>query len=649
MKLQGSGRLVRITAVGAALTAATLPMTVRASAAPAPSTVTASPAGSMRAPIGQAPTPPMGWASWNAFGVNITEARVLASAQALLDTGLAKAGYRRVNVDDGWWLKRRQSDGRLQVRTNLFPSAAVGGAAVTSLRPFTDRIHAMGLKPGIYSDIGRNACSQGWTPDNPNLPEGTVAEREVGLYGHARQDITLFFKAWNFDYIKVDGCGLSAFGADKPLVRSGRYREFTPLVVDANFNQTDIAKVRALYEEVRDALAAVRPAGNYVYSLCLWGAANVRSWGGRVGTMWRTSNDIDPTWGRMLHNFDTVSTRELYAGPGRWNDPDMLEVGNGFFDADHLTQARTHMSLWAIEAAPLIIGTDLAKASRAVLDVLRAPEVIAVDQDPAGNQGVLAYTDDERQIIVKTLADGRKAVALFNRTAMPTAVTLTAAHLKMADGAPIALRDLWARHDLPAMTGPREFKLAPFETVLLSAAGRSTLPTGYYLSDRPGRIEVIADGLPALEADPIIHRMIDPYHPSTTSDGNRPSYAGWGAPRADATPYNETIRVANVPYRYGLGAVANSRIAVGVPLGAQRFEAMVGVDDSTRGKTADVVFELWGNGRLIALSSPRRFGQTAERLMANIAGIGELQLVTRQSGADPSGNVVVAWGAAQIG
>ena len=159
-------------------------------------------------PIGNAPTPPMGWSSWNAFRVDITEQKVLDSAQVIVDSGLAQAGYRSINVDDGWWLKRRTSDGRLQVRTGLFPSAATGKDS--SLRPFTDRIHAMGLRAGLYTDIGRNACSQAYDADSPNLPEGTPAEREVGLMGFVEQDIALFFREWNFDYLKVDGCGLSS-------------------------------------------------------------------------------------------------------------------------------------------------------------------------------------------------------------------------------------------------------------------------------------------------------------------------------------------------------------------------------------------------------------------------------------------------------
>ena len=600
-------------------------------------------------PVGSAPTPPMGWNSWNAFGVDITEAKVMAAAEAIKASGLQAAGYTNINIDDGWWRKRRLADGRMQIRTNLFPSAATGGVQETSFRPFTDRLHAMGFKAGIYTDIGYNACSQAWASDNPNLPEGTQAEREVGLHGHVAQDMALYFGAWNFDTVKVDACGLAHYGPSRSVVRDGTYRAFGPIVADAVPNRTDIPKVMALYREARDALRRVRPKDDFILSLCNWGAANVRAWGQDYGTTWRTSNDIDATWGRMLHNFDSVSTRELYAGPGRWNDPDMLEVGNGAFDAGHLTEARAHMSLWSIMAAPLIIGTDLGKTSPAILAVLGNREVIAVNQDAEGDQGVLAYTDSERAIIVKTLGDGRgrKAVVLFNRTAAPTDITLTAQHLKLRGDQPIALRDLWAQADLAPLGGQRVFHLAPHEAIMLTAAGSPLLAGGRYLSDMPARIHVAADGIRVLEPDPVIHRPVDPYNPSTTSSGNRPAYAGWGGPRADATPYDQTLAIAGATFRSGLGTLANAHLEVKAQGQFQRFAAQVGVDDSTRGRRAAVRFEVYGDGRLLAASRPMRFGMAAEPISAPVAGVKVVELIARQIGTD-AGNVVATWAEARF-
>lgn len=599
-------------------------------------------------PVGSAATPPMGWNSWNSFGTNVDEAKVIGAAEAIVRSGLAERGYRYINIDDGWWLNRRASDGRMIVRTAIFPSARIGGSEETSFRPFTDRLHAMGLKAGIYSDIGYNACSQAWAPDNPNLPEGSQAEREVGLRGHVRQDLKLYFQDWAFDYIKVDACGLSAFGPNGPGGKQGKFRIVTPLVVDQKVNRTDIPAVRGLYGEVRDALRALRPNGDFVLSLCNWGSANVRSWGKDIGTMWRTSNDIAPSWTRMLHAFDSVATRELYAGPGHWNDPDMLEVGNGDFDENHLAQARAHFSLWAIEAAPLLIGYDLRKAPQPILDILGNAEVIAVNQDTAGNQGVLAHAGADYQIVVKTLSvRGEKAVALFNRTSEPAKVQLNAAHLKMAADRPIAVRDLWAHQDLGTFTGSRMVALEPHEVVFLRVSGTPLLSAGYYLSEMTGRINVAEDGILALEADPTIHRMVDPYAPSTSSDGSRPLYAGWGGPRADSTPYDETLEIAGAPFRSGIGALANSRLEIKANGQFTRFTAQVGIDDSTRGKSAPVRFEIYGDGKLLAVSAPVRFGHAAVPISARLSGVRVVEVIARQLGPT-EGNVVVTWANAAL-
>lgn len=598
--------------------------------------------------VGDAPTPPMGWNSWNSFGTNVDEAKVLGAAQAIVTSGLAARGYRFINIDDGWWLKRRTTDGRMIVRTAIFPSASGDGVHDTTFRPLTDRLHAMGLKAGIYSDIGRNACSQAYPGGNPNLPEGSVEEREVGLYGHVAQDLGLYFREWGFDYIKVDACGLSAYGTNGPGGQLGLYRAFPPLIVDHKINRTNTPAVRSLYSDVRDTLRKLRPDGDFVLSLCNWGSANVRSWGKDVGTMWRTSNDIAPSWTRMLHSFDSVATRELYAGPGRWNDPDMLEIGNGDFDEGHLVQARTHMSLWAIEASPLLIGYDLRKAPQPILDILGNAEAIAVNQDKSGNQGVLAHTGSDYQIIVKTLAiRGHKAVVLFNRTSEPAEIQLNAAHLKMAADRPIAARDLWTHQDVGSFTGSRKVTLQPHEAALLQVSGTPLLSAGTYLSEMTGRINVAEDGIPALEADPTIHRMVDPYAPSTSSDGSRPVYAGWGGPRADSTPYDETLEIAGTAFRTGIGALANSRLEVRADGQFTRFTALVGIDDSTRGKSAPVRFEIYGDGKRLAASPPMRFGDPAFPVEATVTGVKVVEIIARQL-KPAEGNVVITWANAAL-
>ena len=364
---------------------------------------------------GKAATPPMGWNSWNAFYHDVDEAKVLASAQVLLDSGLAQAGYRSINIDDGWWLNRDAASGRMVIRSDKFPSAALPDGT-TSFRPLTDQLHAMGLRAGIYSDIGRNSCGQTFGHGNPNNPQGTREEREVGLHGHVDQDIALYFGEWGFDYIKVDGCGIRGMGEDNPRVQDGTYRAFAPLIDFDSIARTDIAAVQALFGQVGEALARHNPDGDFVYSLCIWGAADVRSWFASYGNLSRSSEDIAPGWGRLLHNFDSAARRALYAQPGNWNDPDMLFIGTGDFDSAHMTEARSHMALWAMLSAPLIIGYDLRQASPEQLALLGNEDLIAINQDPAGNQAVLAYDTDEVQILAKTLDDRSKAVALFNRT-----------------------------------------------------------------------------------------------------------------------------------------------------------------------------------------------------------------------------------------
>lgn len=592
---------------------------------------------------GTAPLPPMGWNSWNAFNSDIDEDKVMASAKALIDTGLAAKGYRYVDIDDGWWLKRRTGDGHLIIRSARFPSAVTADGS-TSFRPLTDRLHAMGLKAGIYSDIGRNSCGQAYTANFANQPEGTVAEREVGLYGHTAQDIALLMGEWNFDLIKVDGCGIRAMTPANPLVASGQYRALGPLVDYDTLPRTDIKAVRGLYEEVAQALAKTRPAHDYVFSLCLWGSADVRSWARFVGQMSRTSEDISPNWERMLHNFDSAARRELYAHPNSWNDPDMLYVGTGAFDTDHPVEARTHMALWAMLNAPLIIGYDMRKASPALLEILGNPAIIALNQDPAGNQAVLAYDGDTVQILVKSLANGDKAVAILNRTAAPVDATLTAGHLKLRKDADIALTDLWSGA-ASTFKGERAVHLAPHETLVLRAVGPHELAQGLYLSEQPGSVNPAVDGVVEPEADPRIHGGILPWR-STRNDGEHPQYGGWGGARADATPYGQSLKVGGVPFTSGIGILANSRLEVR-NAGFTRFSAQVGLDDSARDRSQPVRFAVYGDGRLLAQTAPVAYGSAPVTLRADVSGVKIVELVARTARParfpDP-----VTWGAAAL-
>ena len=592
---------------------------------------------------GRADTPPMGWNSWNAFYHDVDEEKVIASAQVILDSGLAARGYRYINIDDGWWLKRDADTGRMVVRTATFPSAAMPDGS-TSLRPLTDRLHAMGLKAGIYSDIGRNSCGQTFGHGAANNPAGTQAEREVGLYDHIDADIALYFGEWGFDYIKVDGCGIRGMGASNPNVASGIYRELAPIIDFDSIARTDIAQVKDLFGQVGSALERHNPDNDFVYSLCIWGAADVRSWFGDYGNLSRTSDDIAPFWGRMLHNLDTASRRALYAQPGNWNDPDMLFVGTGDFDADHMVEARSHFGLWAMLSAPLIIGYDLRQATPEQLALLGHAELTAINQDPGGHQAVLAYDTDEVQIFVKTLADGGKAVALFNRTAAPLGATLTAQHLKMDGEAPVELRDLFDEERL-IFTGTREMTLGAHETRFFRADGERELAGGMYLSELPGRIHVAEDGVVHPQPDPLYHRAIVPWQ-NTRSDGERPRYTGFGGARADAGPYGASLRIAGTPYRSGIGVLAGSRLEVRSE-GFARFAAEVGIDDAAIDPAQQVRFELYGDGALLGQTDWLSFGDAAQPLSADLGDAAILELVARPRG--PSDNPApVTWGKAAL-
>ena len=596
------------------------------------------------ATAGRAATPPMGWNSWNAFRTDVDEAKVMGTAKVLVDSGLRDLGYIYVNIDDGWWLKRRTSDGRMQVRTAIFPSAKVGGSETSSFRPFTDKLHSMGLKAGIYTDIGGNACSQAYDLHSPNLPEGTIAERQIGLHGHVQQDIKLYFADWGFDYIKVDACGINVYGADRPFVKQHKYNAYPPLIDQASINRTNIPAVRALYQQVADALAASNPDGDYVYSICAWGAANVRAWGKDVGNLWRTSGDITPQWSRMLHTFDSASTRALYAGPGHWNDPDMLFVGHGDFDVHHLTEARTHFSLWAMIDAPLIIGYDLRNAPQALMDIWSNKDIVRLNQDSGGHQAVMAYDSDDVQIFVKTLSDsGTRAVLLLNRGSGPAEITLTPAQLKMVGD--VALTDLWSKKTMMLTGGERTFTLQPRESRVFEAKGKRQLADGMYLSEIPGAINIARDGVAVPLPDPIVHRMSNPWG-ATTNGGERPSYGGWGGARADATPYDQALTVDGKVFTSGIGILANSRMEVKAA-GFSHFEAKVGVDDSTRNLKDKVVFQVFGDGHLLAQATAA-YGQAAQPLTADLAHVKTVELVVRNDARSSDLPLVATWGDAAL-
>ena len=334
-----------------------------------------------------APTPPMGWSSWNKFATAISDKTVRETDDALVRSGLRDAGYLYVNIDDGWQGKR-DSAGVLQPNAN-FPD----------MKALADYLHAHGLKLGIYTSPGPKSCA-GYE----------------GSYGHIEQDAKTF-AAWGIDYLKYDLCSGEAF-----------------------YHTADT--VYGTYQQMGEALAAVgRPV---VYSLCEYGRFDVGSWGRDVGGhLWRTTGDIEDNYETMAKiGFDKNGTPK-HTGPNGWNDPDMLEAGNGGMTT---AEYRTHISLWAMMAAPLILGNDIRSMSTETLELLSNREVIAIDQDPAGAQGLPVKKDGKIEIWTKKLADGAVAVGVFNRDTAERSVSMDWRALGLPNVAKV--RDLWARTEL---------------------------------------------------------------------------------------------------------------------------------------------------------------------------------------------------------
>ncbi len=359
-------------------------------------------------------TPPMGWNSWNAFACDgLNENVVKGMADAFISTGMADVGYEYVNLDD-CWMDGRDGDGKLKWNASKFPSG---------IPALADYIHGLGLKMGIYETPNTQTCASiygGYTPG-------------VGSLGHETTDAETFAE-WGIDYLKYDKCrgDLSAFAV------------------------------------MRDALAAtgrpifysINPADQGPYctptncSLDLPATAN----------MWRIEFDISAKWSEVIRLIDANKNEYSGAGPGHWNDPDMLEVGNGLND----TEGRAHFSMWAIMAAPLITGNDLTKMSATTLEILTNEEIIAVDQDPLGVQGrVVATPGADIEVWSKELSGtDTRAVALFNRGSGNASITVQWSDLDIPSGE-AAVRDLWAKQDLGSFTNSYTASNVPSHSVVM--------------------------------------------------------------------------------------------------------------------------------------------------------------------------------------
>jgi hypothetical protein len=279
-----------------------------------------------------------------------------------------------------------------------------------------------------------------------------------------------------------------------------------------------------------------------------------------------------------------------------------------------------------------------------LLDIFGNSDIIALNQDSAGNQATIAYDTSDVQILVKTLASGEKAVAIFNRSSGGYDVDLTAAHLKYRDDAPVTLTDLWSKQR-KSFTGQIKLHVDARETLIFRTRGTRTLADGLYLSEQPGRVNPAVDGVVHPQADPTIFRTAASWA-GTKGAGDRPVYAGWGGARADSAPYGQLLQIAGKPFSSGIGILANSRLEVRNDRAA-RLTTMVGVDDSASDKGHAVTFAVYGDGRLLARSAPLKWGMAAQPLAANVAGVKLVELVARSTGADNAA-LPVSWGDAAL-
>lgn len=389
---------------------------------------------SVNPPLAKIPMPPMAWSSWNAFSNTINSKVAMEQAKALASSGLHKAGYEYVNIDEGWWLGNRDAEGNIVVEAQSWPAIAPGDKP-GDMSNIVRYIHSLGLKAGIYTDAGSDGCSM--------YPDLGPAYSHVGSEGHYEQDF-LQFAVWGFDFVKVDWCG----GDKENLSASVQYGEIARAI-----SRAEEKTGRRLY-----------------FSICNGGKQSPWTWGPGIGgsdqSIWRVSDDIvapvvanSPNAGRkvafekMLRNFDQGIHPEAQH-TGYYNDPDMMVVGMPGLNAE---QNRLHLALWAISGAPLILGADLTSLDAETLATVENPEVIAIDQDPLGLQGFkVKDLSFGLEVWSKFLKEkGSRAVLLLNRSYFPAPMSVAWKDLGLI-GEESSVRDVWRGKDLGTMHG--EFK-----------------------------------------------------------------------------------------------------------------------------------------------------------------------------------------------
>ena len=350
-----------------------------------------------------AKAPPMGWNSWNKFGCNVSETLVREVADAMVSSGMKDAGYQYIVIDDCWQVGR-DSNGNIVADPERFKSG---------MKALADYVHSKGLKFGLYSDAGAKTC-----------------EGRPGSNGFEVEDARQY-AAWGVDYLKFDWC--SSDGVDPKIA----------------------------YPTMRDALKATgRPI---LFSMCEWGSSKPWTWARGVAHIWRTTGDIQDRWTSFTRLLDQQVGLEKYAGPGGWNDPDMLEVGNGGMTT---AEYRAHFTLWCLLSAPLVAGNDIRSMTPEIRDILTSKEIIAVDQD-AVQQGRRLRKDGDLEVWVKNLAGDARVVVLLNRGRAAAPMAVSWQELGLPFDADLNVRDLWAKRDLGVVKGTFSATVPSHDVVMI--------------------------------------------------------------------------------------------------------------------------------------------------------------------------------------
>ena len=372
-------------------------------------------------------TPTMGWSSWNTFALNINEQLIRQQADAMHNTGLQEAGFKYVNIDDGYWDGRGQ-DGHLRLNTKLFPSG---------MRALVDYIHSLGLKAGIYSDAGDNTCGSG------NRHAWGIG---VGFAGHEDQDCQLYFRDWDFDFIKVDYCGGNHMGLDE----------------------------RQQYTKISNAIKNCGKK-DVVFNICRW--AYPGTWVSDVADSWRTTGDIYDAWRSVKGILAENLYLSAYCHDGHYNDMDMLEVGRSMSKIED----ETHFGMWCIMASPLLIGCDMANIKPESLKLLCNRDLIALNQDPLHLQAYVAEKQGECYVLVKDIKKLRgkeRAIAVYNPSDEEQTVTLNPATVEL--GGAVQYYDCFLQAPYVYDQNPITLKVPAHGTKIFRAKGKKRLERTTY-------------------------------------------------------------------------------------------------------------------------------------------------------------------------